>query len=292
MGEITKPMQSVCEGAKSGLIMTTSWDDGHPLDFRVADLLAKYGLRGTFYIPLACEHEVLTAPQVGDLATNFEVGAHTLHHVDLTATSDAVAKTEIAGSRHAIEAITGKACNSFCFPKGRFRRRHLEIVKDAGFAAARTVELFSLEAPNNANGLALIPTTVQAFSHTPLTYWKNCAKRFKIKNLQHLIEFRTTKDWASLAIRMLERASKCGGVFHLWGHSWEVEKAGQWQCLERVFAAMEQRKQDGICVTNFELRQSVAISSTLTPYGFGSSPQLSGAASVARETKPEANPCG
>ena len=28
--------------------ITTSWDDGHPLDFRVAELLAKYGLPGTF----------------------------------------------------------------------------------------------------------------------------------------------------------------------------------------------------------------------------------------------------
>jgi hypothetical protein len=28
--------------------ITTSWDDGHPLDLRVAELLAKYGLKDTF----------------------------------------------------------------------------------------------------------------------------------------------------------------------------------------------------------------------------------------------------
>ena len=27
--------------------LTTSWDDGHPHDFRVAELLTKYGLAGT-----------------------------------------------------------------------------------------------------------------------------------------------------------------------------------------------------------------------------------------------------
>ena len=31
---------------KTATYITTSWDDGHPLDLRVAGLLAKYGLRG------------------------------------------------------------------------------------------------------------------------------------------------------------------------------------------------------------------------------------------------------
>lgn len=256
---MTQPLDSAHEAAKPALIMTTSWDDGHPLDFRVADLLAKYGLQGTFYIPFECEHAVLTAPQMSELARNFEVGAHTLHHVDLTQTSDAIANSEIAGSRHAIEEITGRACNSFCFPKGRFGRQHLAMVNDAGFSAARTVELFSLDAPSSADGLALIPTTVQAFPHKPLAYWKNCAKRLKVKNLQRIIEFRTNQDWASLAIRLLGYAAKFGGVFHLWGHSWEVEQSGEWQGLERVFAAMERHKRDGICVTNFEVCQSTNL---------------------------------
>ena len=33
-------------------IVTTSWDDGHPLDLRMADLLARYGMTGAFYVPL------------------------------------------------------------------------------------------------------------------------------------------------------------------------------------------------------------------------------------------------
>jgi peptidoglycan-N-acetylglucosamine deacetylase len=257
MGETIQTIERLHSEAKPRFVMTTSWDDGHPLDFRVGDLLAKYGLQGTFYIPLECEHAVLTAPQVKELARTFEVGAHTLHHVDLTATSDAVAKAEIAGSRGSIEEITGKACNSFCFPRGRFGKRHLAMVKDAGFAAARTVELFSLDAPAHANGLALISTTVQAYPHKSLAYWRNCAKRFKVSNLRHLVESRPSEDWVSLAIRLLERASKCGGVFHLWGHSWEIEETNQWGQLERVFAAMEHHKHVGVCVSNFEMCESV-----------------------------------
>ena len=40
-------------------IITTSWDDGHPLDFKLAELLNKYNLKGTFYIPRSnAEHRV------------------------------------------------------------------------------------------------------------------------------------------------------------------------------------------------------------------------------------------
>jgi peptidoglycan-N-acetylglucosamine deacetylase len=238
------------------LALTTSWDDGHPLDLRVAELLAKYGLQGTFYIPLETGHPILRGEQVSELAKVFEVGAHTLHHVDLTATPDAEAKNEIAASKRHVEEITDKACRTFCFPRGRFARRHVAMVKNAGFAAARTVELLSLNAPTQTDGFSLIPTTVQAYSHTPLAYWKNCAKRLKPANLLRAIGGGTNQDWASIAIFMLERASESGGVFHLWGHSWEIEETGQWQALERVFSAMELRKRNGICVTNFELCES------------------------------------
>ena len=33
------------------LVVTTSWDDGYPADLRVAELLAKHGVAGTFYVP-------------------------------------------------------------------------------------------------------------------------------------------------------------------------------------------------------------------------------------------------
>ena len=33
------------------LRFTTSWDDGHPLDLRLAELLATHGFSGTFYVP-------------------------------------------------------------------------------------------------------------------------------------------------------------------------------------------------------------------------------------------------
>ena len=37
---------------KASALVTTSWDDGHPLDIRLAEMLARYGVLGTFYIPM------------------------------------------------------------------------------------------------------------------------------------------------------------------------------------------------------------------------------------------------
>ena len=58
--------------------ITTSWDDGHQLDLRVAELLTKYRLHGTFYIPKATENGTMKA------AAYFEYGEpEVLQYVDL-----------------------------------------------------------------------------------------------------------------------------------------------------------------------------------------------------------------
>ena len=238
---------------KPRLVLTTSWDDGHPLDLRVADLLAKYDLKGTFYIPCENQGDILPARQIGELAKTFEVGAHTVHHVPLTSVADALAREEILGSKRNIEEITGKPCRIFCFPMGQFEKRHLSMLRDAGFTAARTVELLSLDSPRNTNGVALIPTTVQAYSHPTAAYWKNCLKRFKLKNLQYIQRFGTVRAWEATAISILESARKRGGVFHLWGHSSEIQECGEWEGLERVFSMMRESRRDALCVTNSEL---------------------------------------
>src|SRR5437879_13418201 len=90
------PVRTNCSASKAmsgGVTMkqtyiTTSWDDGHQLDLRVAELLTKYRLHGTFYIPKAAENGTRKAAQVRELSRAFEIGAHPLHHVILTRTTD------------------------------------------------------------------------------------------------------------------------------------------------------------------------------------------------------------
>ena len=64
--------------------VTISIDDGHPTDLRARDLLEKYGLKATFYVPARNqERAVMSQAELRSLGTRFEIGGHTLNHVPL-----------------------------------------------------------------------------------------------------------------------------------------------------------------------------------------------------------------
>lgn len=214
--------------------ITTSWDDGHPLDERLADLLSRNNLAATFYIPRAISTGVMSDQQIRNLATRFEIGAHTLNHVFLADTDDATAKAEIAGSKTWVQDVTGKDCPMFCPPAGRYTAHHLPMFSDVGFKAIRTVEFLSLDLPRKGDNLLQMPTTLQAFRQPLKAYVKNALKRKNPRNLWLLAAHGRSSDWRVLAERLLNRAIANGGVFHLWGHSWEIEACGLWGELEQV----------------------------------------------------------
>jgi peptidoglycan-N-acetylglucosamine deacetylase len=240
---------------KPASYITTSWDDGHPSDLRLADLLTKYNLSGTFYIPKSAEHGIMTTAQMRELSKRFEIGAHTLGHVVLTTASDDKARQEIVGSKSWVEDITGQPCRMFCPPTGRFSRRHQMQVQAAGFQGLRSVELLSLDMPRRQAGLMVMPTTVQAHPHGSIAYLKNAIKRTAVSNLANYIAHGRMSEWPQLAQSMLEQSRSRGGVFHLWGHSWELDANDQWRRLEDVLRLMVDASGEARALTNGALCQ-------------------------------------
>jgi peptidoglycan/xylan/chitin deacetylase (PgdA/CDA1 family) len=234
-------------------LMTTSWDDGHPLDFRVAGMLARFGLTGTFYVPRTGQREVMNTSQILELSSTFEIGSHTLEHLVIDRLSDSAATAQLSGSREWIEQLTGKSCQVFCFPGGKFRSRQLRLVRQAGYKGARTVELLSTASPKCIDGLCLMPTTVQVFPHTPYAYARNTLKRFSTSFVSTVPRSLPSRDWFVLAKYLLMQTVKRGGGFHLWGHSWEIEAESQWRQLEEIFSLMKSCKERLRSVTNGEL---------------------------------------
>ena len=235
--------------------ITTSWDDGHPADLRIAEMLARHGLTGTFYVPRSIETGVMPLSDIRRLSQDHEIGAHTLHHVFLADADDATSRQEISGSKKWVEDVTGSACPMFCPPAGRFQARHVPMFRDAGYAGIRTVEFFSLDLPRFRSGLLEMPTTLQAFPHPAANYLKNLIKRRAGANFWLYARTGHTRNWPDLARRLLERTLRVGGVFHLWGHSWEVERAGQWARLEEVFALLGEAREQAPCLTNGQVCQ-------------------------------------
>jgi glycosyltransferase involved in cell wall biosynthesis/peptidoglycan/xylan/chitin deacetylase (PgdA/CDA1 family) len=234
-------------------LITTSWDDGHPLDLRVAELLAKSGLAGTFYVPRTSQRPVMSGAQIRELSKFFEIGAHTLDHVAIDRLSDAQASAQLSGSREWVQELTGKSCRVFCFPGGKFRSRQLPLVRQSGYEAVRTVELLSIGGPRRVDGLCVIPTTIQVFPHGPYAYAKNALKRLSAPVMNWPRGSLLSRDWLTLAKHLFLTTMQRGGVFHLWGHSWEIEEQAQWENLEKFLMTVGKWRQQLTGVTNSEL---------------------------------------
>ena len=231
--------------------MTTSWDDGHPLDHRLADLLAANGLTGTFYVPPKSQNQTMDGAAVRQLAdAGFEVGAHTLNHVFLDTADDATADAEIGGSRKWVQDTTGQPCPMFCPPGGKYADRELRLIGAAGFTGLRTVELLSTDAPRRVGNLAVLPTTVQAHPHGRGAYVRNALKRKSPGNLLAFVRAGGPTDWVRLLQTQLDRVVRRGGVLHLWGHTWEIEQHNQWPAVERALAMLGRHTAAVPCLTN------------------------------------------
>jgi len=217
-------------------IVTTSWDDGHPLDQKVAELLAKYGLKGTFYVPAANpEHEVMTPSELSALAKVFELGGHTKNHVVLTRVPIQVASREITECKNWLGDLIGSTPKCFCYPQGKLNDAIVSQVRASGFAYARTVEF----SRTDIRDPFLAPTTAQVFNHSKYSYMKNLAKRGNVGGLGLLFSVGGLRARIIDVVEYwLKKIEGEGGIFHLWGHSWEIEQHGLWSDLEAVFKTL------------------------------------------------------
>jgi peptidoglycan/xylan/chitin deacetylase (PgdA/CDA1 family) len=221
--------------------LTTSWDDGHPFDSRVAELLAKYGFQGTFYVP--CRNSegrrVMSADELRALGSAFEIGGHTLDHVRLHGLSADEARRQIRDGKQQLEDTLGGPVRGFCYPGGVHDASSRVLVRDAGFEYARTVDNF--HAGPTADRFR-VPTTIQLFPHSRWTYVKNFARRGAWRSRAPLVaEAMRARSLDELLVRLLDHVLGRGGVFHLWGHSWELDDNGLWPVLERFLAHASER---------------------------------------------------
>lgn len=232
------------------------------MDWRIAELLAKFGLPGTFYLPRQSQRPTLPAADVRRLAERFEVGGHTLDHVALTTLDGVRAAQQIRGSKSWVEEVTGRPCTAFCPPLGKFAPEHLARIREAGFETVRTVELLSLDLPRRAAGLSVLPTSVQAHPHGAVAYARNAIRRHSPGNLFRGVLHARGTDWVALCRRLLDVARHRGGVLHVWGHSWEIEENGQWGALEEALRFVSEHAAPASRVTNSELGNTTTVRAT------------------------------
>jgi peptidoglycan/xylan/chitin deacetylase (PgdA/CDA1 family) len=87
------------------------------------------------------QHRCLTRTELRELAEGdlVEIGAHTLTHPVLAELPVEQQQHEIGGSKHQLEALTGKEITSFAYPYGKknhYTRQTVQTVRDHGFVCA------------------------------------------------------------------------------------------------------------------------------------------------------------
>jgi peptidoglycan/xylan/chitin deacetylase (PgdA/CDA1 family) len=240
-------------------VVTTSWDDGDPRDLRIADLLRFRDLPGTFYVPIIGYQGKKTLA-TADLRTltsaGFEIGAHTVSHKSLPRLSPEELHHEVRICKQTLEQTLGSRVPMFCYPNGRYDSEVIRQVKNAGYDGARTTRMLSLR----ADFLPFeMPTTVQAYPHPRVGYLRNLGRARNIPGLlKYATELSRLESWVDVGKRLFNQVLEHGGIWHLFGHSWEIDELGIWDDLREMLDHVSHRK--GVTyATNGQLVSLVSV---------------------------------
>ena len=223
------------------LIVTTSWDDGTVTDLRLAGLLEKYAIKGTFYIPKgytgnlppkSSSYHLLRKEDLINLDRQFEIGAHSVSQPYLTKIPLSEAKREIEDSKTYLEDVLGHDVPLFCYPRGDYNEEIMQTVKDLGFTAARACDLGGFDLPRDPYRWHI---SMLATNASPLMALKIC-RMFRLWSVNALL------DWERRAKMLFDLALKRGGVYHIYGHSAELEEKKEWAKTERVLKYLSHRE--------------------------------------------------
>jgi peptidoglycan/xylan/chitin deacetylase (PgdA/CDA1 family) len=188
---------------------------------------------GTLYIPIEpyLGRPAMTRSELRRLSdVGFEIGAHGVDHEHMPSLSRDQTLAVVRECKNRLEATVGQAVRMFCYPGGHFTRITVRCLADAGYHGARTTRMLATRASFERFEM---PTTVQAYPHRGFTYLKNTIKARRPARLYHYM-IGGRNGWVELGKRTFDRVLQDGGVWHLYGHSWELDDNGLWDGLAEL----------------------------------------------------------
>jgi peptidoglycan/xylan/chitin deacetylase (PgdA/CDA1 family) len=195
------------------------WDDGVTTDIRLVEILRRHGARASFNLNAGLHgprrqrgwlHQGSEVWRLGrdewrSVYEGFTVANHSLTHPRLDELPIEQARQEIAQGREQLQQIFGQPVLGFAYPFGGFNAAVAGAVREAGHLYARTTGQAESQWPP-ADAMALHPSC----------------------------HFMAPDFW-----QRLDQARACG-VFHFWGHSYEMTTPAQWAAFEQSLVRLNQ----------------------------------------------------
>ena len=145
----------------------------------------------------------------------------------------------------------------FCYPGGKLRPGSAATVRDAGFSYARTTENFRVDCGVDR---LLVPTSLQFFPHPRQVLLRNFVTRGHWgRRLALATACLTTADFEQRLRGALDTCLRADAGFHLWGHSWEIDRHGLWPQLDRFFTHVAATVAPSSRLTNAALLRSQGL---------------------------------
>ena len=221
---------------------TMSYDDGRMEDYRLAGLMRKYGVKGTFNIntglfygddrPDPAENPLHRRMRKGeflrfaeeykDLA---EIAVHTRTHAGIATMTAPQIVDEVIEDRVVIEEMLGKIVRGMAYPYGHCNDTIVRAAEACGIAYSRT--------------------TVSSEDFSLPRDWLRLAATCHHRNPKL---FELTDEFFAIE----EKFNTAPKLFYLWGHSYEFDDCGNWDLIEKFLEKMGGRD-DVWYATNIEI---------------------------------------
>ncbi|MDO4966923.1 MAG: polysaccharide deacetylase family protein [Lachnospiraceae bacterium] len=216
--------------------VTLSFDDQITQDFRLVEIINKYGLKctfnlnsGTFELPgevtvngVTVSHNKISAKEAVELYKGHEVAAHTVNHPDLCKLSEDEIIKEVKDDMKALSDLFGYDVCGMAYPYGTYNDEVVSILKKCGIKYSRTV-VSSLDFK--------LPEDFLMWHST---------MHFADEGMMDIVD------------KFLNDDSDEPKLLYIWGHSYELEADNNWELFEE-FCKKVSGRDDTVYATNMEV---------------------------------------
>ena len=80
-----------------------------------------------------------------------------------------------------------------------------------------------------------MPTSLQVYPHVRVAYLRNVLREIDFTRARHFMaHFSRLNQWTALGKSLFDEVLDRGGIWHLYGHSWEIHELRLWGELKEM----------------------------------------------------------